>query len=253
MSGNSILTNSELAMSSYSTLVGGNSINQVGAFEQNGKGLSEFQAAQQFAEKFPTIIGQYEDSSSGFNVTAFRSVGGDISLAFRGTESTRANDLGADLQLFSRGAAIDQIISMYNWWQLVSATPGQPVSSIQSFTIGVDTLPNNAVHVLSQQFYLVPESAIATGVPGSSGPVSILSLDTDGDPFYATAGLHLTEAEKCRENWWRFRHILHLLCFPWRVDTKKFRKSFWSWNVQERTLFIQRKSILGFKTNTSAA
>ncbi len=177
-------------------------------------------------------------------------------------------DFGSDVVLATEGAAFSQIISMYNWWQMVSGTPGQSVNSIQGFTSGVDTLPSNAVHVLGQYYYLVPDSAVATGVPGSSGPVPILSLDTDaklnvtghslgghlavafkmlfsdvvdkgftynspgiginadtqaffsaldggvlsntpenfqhvigsevadGDPFYATAGLHLTEAER---------------------------------------------------------
>jgi len=141
------LTNSELAMSSYSTLVRGDSIDQEEDFEQDGDGLSPLQA-QQFAEKFPTIIGQYKDSSSGFNVTAFRSVGGDLSLAFRGTESTSANDLGADLQLFSRGAAIDQIISMYNWWMRISTVPGENVVVPQYqrsyYTAGVEEPPSGS-------------------------------------------------------------------------------------------------------------
>lgn len=165
-----------------------------------------------FAVRYPVVVTQVTDPTTGFSATVFKdstNSTGNLTIAFRGTEPgllglPENEDASADAVLATSGAAFDQIISMYNWWQLVSGTPGQPVSSIQSFTIGVDTLPNNAVHVLSQQFYLVPESAIATGVPGSSGPVSILSLDTDGDPFYATAGLHLTEAEKCRENWWRF-------------------------------------------------
>ena len=206
-----LFENAELSQAAYATLNSGSTESSPNEDALTNHNFSDIQY-QRFVQRYPSVMTQFGDPTTGFSATVFKdstNSTGNLTIAFRGTEPgllglPESEDASSDAVLATSGAAFDQIISMYNWWQLVSGTPGQPVSSIQSFTIGVDTLPNNAVHVLGQQFYLVPESAIATGVPGSSGPVSILSLDTDGDPFYATAGLHLTEAEKCRENWWRF-------------------------------------------------
>ncbi len=68
---------------------------------------------------------------------------------------------------------------------MISGTPGQYVDNIKKYTLGMDAIPANAIHIYGElvqfgdAFYHVPDSEVATGVPGFSGPVSILNLDTD--------------------------------------------------------------------------
>lgn len=183
---NEIFENSELSQAAYAdfSLLVRNTDFYLEQFVEADITEDQFNS---FSQRFPEIVTQVIDNTTGFSAVVFKdttSLTGNLTIAFRGTEPgliglPEYEDANSDLVLATAGAAFDQIISMYNWWQMVSGTPGQSVNSIQGFTSGVDTLPSNAVHVLGQYYYLVPDSAVATGVPGSSGPASILSLDTD--------------------------------------------------------------------------
>jgi Ca2+-binding RTX toxin-like protein len=90
-------------------------------------GMSSEQA-KAFANKYK-VIDQYTDPESGFSGTVFQDASGQIYMAIRGTEglsatndwSTNFADIGAD------GIAIDQAISMYNWYQRLIAPVGSTV------------------------------------------------------------------------------------------------------------------------------
>lgn len=85
MPGNNIFTSSELALSSYAPLLRGNSgsSTNLDGLKLNDR-FAPFQA-EKFAERFPDIIGQWLDGTTGFSVTVFKDSGQNIRLAFRGT------------------------------------------------------------------------------------------------------------------------------------------------------------------------
>jgi hypothetical protein len=91
------------------------------------KGMCETQAIT-FANKYK-VIDQYTDPESRFSGTVFQDATGRIFMAIRGTEglsatndwSTNFGDIGAD------GIAIDQAISMYNWYQRLITPVGSTV------------------------------------------------------------------------------------------------------------------------------
>ncbi len=79
-----------------------------------------------FTEDFSDVLTRTEHEASGFGATVFLGQQNQVAIGFRGTEHWLVDfdDINADTQLLSRGAAFDQIVAMYNWWQRVSVAPG---------------------------------------------------------------------------------------------------------------------------------
>ena len=181
--------NAALSQAAYAVdLISGRVDVQRIAFVNNDVNVADAHFDNTLAERFPIVVTQVTDPVTGFSATVFKdttSLTGNLTIAFRGTEGLDLADNVADAILATSGAAFDQIVSMYNWWQVISGTPEQFVDNIKKYTLGMDAIPENAVHLYGElvqfgdAFYLVPDSAVATGVPGSSGSVPILSLDTD--------------------------------------------------------------------------
>ncbi len=80
-----------------------------------------------FISDFPLVLHRTHDEDTGFGATVFQLAGGGLSIAFRGSDDPRIDIddiIEADLQIYSVGAAFDQVVAMYNWWQRVSVAPG---------------------------------------------------------------------------------------------------------------------------------
>lgn len=90
-------------------------------------GFSDIQA-QQFAAAY-TVVTQYNDTpaegglGTSFSATVFKDKDGNLTLAIRGTAELigSPNDLTTDADIALAGAAYDQIVAMYNWWQRETA------------------------------------------------------------------------------------------------------------------------------------
>ena len=104
-------------------------------------GFSDLQS-KRFGERFEVAVSTFEDATSpggsgrtSFDTTVFRRLDGadkgKIFISFRGTgqQDVRVfpNDIASALQNGSAGAAISQIVQMYNWWQRVSTSAGEDV------------------------------------------------------------------------------------------------------------------------------
>jgi hypothetical protein len=86
--------------------------------------------AERVASDF-SVVTQFSDDPSSFSATVFKDVSGNLTLAFRG--SLEFPDFApTDFpQIGIHGAAYDQIVEMYNWWQRVSAAPGAMVDQVR--------------------------------------------------------------------------------------------------------------------------
>jgi len=125
--------NSELSQAAYSTLSSGFTVDYDEALE-----TSDFTGAQftSFAQRFPEIVTQVTDPTTGFSATVFKdstTSTGNLTIAFRGTEPgllglPESEDASSDAVLATSGAAFDQIISMYNWWMRESSATNLAVS-----------------------------------------------------------------------------------------------------------------------------
>lgn len=80
-------------------------------------GDTDFEGAQfddTFAERFPIVVTQVIDTTTGFSATVFKdttTLTGDLTIAFRGTEFGLL-DFGSDVVLATEGAAFGQIVSL---------------------------------------------------------------------------------------------------------------------------------------------
>ncbi len=124
--------NGELWQATYATLSAGPTNSSL---QRQALVINDFTEAQfdSFAQRYPEIITQFTDTTTGFSASVFKdstSATGNLTIAFRGTEFS-PTDLATDQMVLGDGAGFDQIMTMYNWWQLVSGTPGQNVSSVQ--------------------------------------------------------------------------------------------------------------------------
>ncbi len=84
-------------------------------------------ARVRFIGDFSEVLHRTHDEDTGFGATVFQLAEGGLSIAFRGTDDPRIDIddiIEADLQIYSVGAAFDQIVTLYNWWQRVSVAPG---------------------------------------------------------------------------------------------------------------------------------
>jgi len=84
--------------------------------------------AKQFAQTY-SVVTQYTDTpaegglGTSFSATVFKDAQGNLTLAIRGTAELigSPNDLTTDADIALAGAAYDQIVAMYNWWQRETA------------------------------------------------------------------------------------------------------------------------------------
>lgn len=203
-----------------------------GQFYQQGKPLerdlttlntdeSGFAVAQaaRFIEMFEIAIPTYNDATSSnpntsFDVTVFAgpvmgsSAGNrNIYIAFRGTQQKfeSPDDLiGASAKILTEGAAVDQIVAMYNWFQRVATPNGRSV--VQYGVVEIDLLtlpPEGAVRlgpaidvVTGTTRYLVRRpDAVANGdlvklmVGDPDGRVTVTGSSLGGHLAMAFAGL----------------------------------------------------------------
>ena len=94
-------------------------------------GFSQLQALR-FAARFNVALPTFSDATSpngsgatSFDVTVFKGMldanSGRIFISFRGTGQKSAletpNDLQSIVENLTAGAAVSQIVAMYNWWQ----------------------------------------------------------------------------------------------------------------------------------------
>ena len=125
-----IFESAELSLASYAVLNSGLTDQQRNALEEADLTFNQFES---FKQRFPEIITQFTDTATGFSVTVFKDASptGNLTIAFSGTEPDDLEDFGTDFAVAADGSGFDQIMTMYNWWQLVPGTPGQNVSSVQ--------------------------------------------------------------------------------------------------------------------------
>ena len=146
--------NAALSQAAYAVdLISGRVDVQRIAFVNNDVNVADAHFDNTLAERFPIVVTQVTDPVTGFSATVFKdttSLTGNLTIAFRGTEGLDLADNVADAILATSGAAFDQIVSMYNWWQVISGTPEQFVDNIKKYTLGMDAIPENAVHLYGE-------------------------------------------------------------------------------------------------------
>ncbi len=124
-----IFNQAELSLASYATLQPGDTSAQLIALKQGMDGLSAKQA-EEFSKKYPTVVTQFNDTTTSFSATVFKDASGNLTLAIRGT--LEAGDfLPTDANIAASGAGYDQIVAMYNWWLRVSNPTDTPVSQFR--------------------------------------------------------------------------------------------------------------------------
>jgi len=126
-----LFENAELALAAYANLLSGatNSDPNQQALIKAGMSIKQ---ADEFAKIYPTVVTQYSDAATSFSAAVFKDNAGNLTLAIRGT--LELGDFGTDITLTKYGAAYDQIVEMYNWWQKVSNPEGTLVKQYQIST-----------------------------------------------------------------------------------------------------------------------
>jgi Ca2+-binding RTX toxin-like protein len=185
-----MFNNSDLALAAYSDLTQGVPTNQqIDALKQSGDGMSQAQA-ERFAVRYPAVLSVANCPESGFQATVFKSSDGQLAVAFRGTKDFFTDVIDADKQIFTNGAAYNQIVDMYNWWKCVTTQRGDYVQQYEIQPIVVGAMPpSNGVLLFSQDavdpdmsdaaldFYLVPKvAAMATGELVGQADLSAVSV-----------------------------------------------------------------------------
>ncbi|MBE7418528.1 MAG: hypothetical protein HS128_12425 [Ideonella sp.] len=159
--------------------------------KDGGRGMSPFQATA-FAGRHTVALPTLHDSASDLDVTVFKDAAGALTLGIRGT--LPGHDLTVtDKQIAFEGAAYDQIVALYNWWQRVSTAGGQVSQfAFRSYTTSSSVPPANATpgavylyadtslagpngEVVATHYYLEP----ATSVAATGELVPLLAADPD--------------------------------------------------------------------------
>jgi hypothetical protein len=129
---NDIFDSSELALAAYGFL----NVNEVTGSTFNidalkDAGMTQTQA-EQYAARYPEIVAHIPNTDSGFSATVFKDANGELTISFRGTEGLGIDLSEADLsQILPFGAAYNQIVDMYNWWQKISSPAGTLVNQFE--------------------------------------------------------------------------------------------------------------------------
>jgi len=131
---NELFNNAELSLAAYAVLQNITTPASTSSYLQQLKdaGMSETEATQ-FAIRYPTILSVATDPISGFQATVF-STGpagnppNQTTVAIRGTQPTSPADISEDISIIMGGTALDQVLSMVNWWQEVTAAQGADIN-----------------------------------------------------------------------------------------------------------------------------
>ena len=111
---NDIYNYAELSFAAYADLSEGDTLNQKGKLT-NADFTSK--QAEKFAARYSEVITQFNDTETSFSATVFKeAVTGNLTLAFKGTLEF-GDFIPTDGDIALHGAAYDQIVAMYNWWQ----------------------------------------------------------------------------------------------------------------------------------------
>src|SRR5579885_55084 len=105
--------------------------------------FSEVQATE-FIQHWK-VVNHQPNEPSGFSATLFESIDrpGEYTLAFRGTEQFNADILSADFGgITLQGAAFNQIVDMYNYWQRLITPTNQHVRTAKIVTTADGTASN---------------------------------------------------------------------------------------------------------------
>lgn len=170
-----------------------------------------------FITDFSAVLHRTHDEDTGFGATVFQLADGGLSIAFRGSDDPRidiADIIEADLQIYSRGAAFDQIVALNNWWNRASVAPGsdpQNPVTVPQFKIEVESdlsrpYPDNGVRLYDYSqnagYYLssassvepfsVAEGNIAAALANASGNVFAAGHSLGGHLAFAFATLFPT-------------------------------------------------------------
>jgi hypothetical protein len=178
---NELYQNAELSLAAYATFV----LNPTG--ESNTSSRENINAlratrmsgaqADEFVLRYPTIVTQYHDNTSDFDVAAFKDAAGNITVAFRGT--TIPEDLPTGAYIVGAGAAYDQIVAMANWWLRVSSPQGSSVAQYRLATYQPGAAPEGAV-VLREDGISVWVLEDAPRQAASGALMVALGADSDG-------------------------------------------------------------------------
>ncbi|WP_418320493.1 calcium-binding protein [Piscinibacter sakaiensis] len=157
---------SEIALAAYGRFIasGVPSTDQLTKLNGDPAGFASTQAIR-FSSRFDIGLPTYEDDSSSFGsgMTSFDAtlfIGRDgstatnnnnqIFLALRGTQQKTGNpnDLQDSSSIGTQGAAIEQIVAMYNWFTRISGAPGAPARQFKLVTVAIGTTaPDGHVYV----------------------------------------------------------------------------------------------------------
>ncbi len=134
----SYFENSQLSLAAYAQLYSG-----IGGEEYEGAlrnaGMSDAQATR-FAAEYSIVAPTYTDAT-GLAVNVFRNnETGKIVLAIRGTEGLIDRDFLEDILLGVGGIARTQLISLYNYVQLLITPNGQPALQVEDVPPDIDPI-----------------------------------------------------------------------------------------------------------------
>ncbi len=166
-----------------------------------------------FISDFSDVLHRTHDEDTGFGATVFQLADGGLSIAFRGSDDPRidiVDIIEADLQIYSVGAAFDQIVALYNWWQRVSVAPGAdpqnpvlvPQFEIQTQSLLNRPIPETSTFLFmaagpgdSEGVYLVPATPLAP-FTSEEGNIAAALANANGNVFAAghSLGAHLAVA-----------------------------------------------------------
>ena len=201
MNTQTLYTQSELALATYASLTTAPVVDQIDALKANN-GMSDSQA-RAFAAKY-TVVTQFNDTpaeggmGTSFSATVFKDTSGNLTLAIRGTLET-GDFFPTDADIATLGVAQDQVVAMWNWWQRVSNSNGQPVAQVKAFA-GTQTPPAGSVAVFADSaynYYLVPgasSGATANGLLANSSAAMAGDSDRKLNVTGHSLGGHLAMA-----------------------------------------------------------
>lgn len=188
-----IFNESELALAAYADMDDAQSI------DAQRSALTEADMAQKqaikFAERYTNVLAVADYPSSDFQATVFKSSGGQLTVALRGTLGSA--DLAEDAVLATYGVAYNQIVDMYNWWQKVThigmVDQYEIVSSITTVEEGVllyEVEDNDHTPANNMKTYLVKKADQEPGTGELAGQTDINSVTVTGHSL----GGHLASA-----------------------------------------------------------
>lgn len=134
------LSQAAYALNLQAGMFGGSDPNSPYILALKKGGMSEAQAIA-FANEY-TTVDQYSDDVSGFSGTVFKDKAGNYHMAIRGSELTATDWSENFANIGSDGVAIEQGVSLYNWYQRLTSPAGSTVSQVAYHKEETDLLGN---------------------------------------------------------------------------------------------------------------